>query len=275
MNVIERYFTYIQQINEGFRPVPEGLTLTQEEPLAKAGELQAQIMEMGIPAFVSLCAAQDGETIDPQELADFRQEDLVAALQAMLMAPENTEAPPAQETTPIEALPPEEDDGSTPPQIDEPDGPRSVYEVLIDCCSLDEKLMYYLIDVLKRQAEEEFQKLALVTTRKAFTQGDFLYWYGTKEHRSSREELICVTLMDACFDRLARDGQVELIAALLSGDQTTFELFRCDAPELVHLPDATYEWFEKYYLQGLYPLRYMLKFNGVQMPTEKIKEDVQ
>ncbi len=273
MNVIDRYFTYIQQINDGLRPVPEGITLTHEEPLAKAGELQAQIMEMGIPAFVNLCAAQDGETIDPQELADFRQEDLIAALQAMLVSSEAPEEDPVPNATATPDLP-QEDDGSTPPQIDEPDGPRSVYEVLIDCCSLDEKLMYYLIDVLKRQAEEEFQKLALVTTRKAFTQEDFLYWYGTKEHRGSREELICVTLMDACFDRLARDGQVELIAALLSGDQTTFELFRCDAPELVHLPQATYEWFEEHYLQGLYPLRYMLKFNGVQIPAAEIKEDV-
>ena len=257
MNVIERYFLYLQQINEGTRPVPEGITLTQTEPLAKAGELQAQIMEMGVPAFVSLCAAQDGQTIPPEELESFRQEDLASALQAMLTPAEEEQEP--------------EEDPSAPPQIDEPDGPRSVYEVLIDCCSLDEKLMYYLIDVLKRQAEEEFQKLALVTTRKAFTRMDFLYWYGTKESRASREELICVTLMDACFDRLAKDGQIELIAALLSGDRTTFELFRCDAPELVHLPEATYEWFEEYYLQGLYPLRYMLKFNGVEIPKEEVQ----
>lgn len=256
MNVIERYFLYLQQINEGTRPAPEGITLTQTEPLAKAGELQAQIMEMGVPAFVSLCAAQDGQTILAEELESFRQEDLVSALQAMLTPAEEEQEP--------------EEDPSAPPQIDEPDGPRSVYEVLIDCCSLDEKLMYYLIDVLKRQAEEEFQKLALVTTRKAFTRMDFLYWYGTKESRASREELICVTLMDACFDRLAKDGQIELIAALLSGDRTTFELFRCDAPELVHLPEATYEWFEEYYLQGLYPLRYMLKFNGVEIPKEEV-----
>ncbi len=269
MNVIERYFSYMEQINDGIRPLPQGFTLTQEEPMARAGELQEQIMNIGIPAFVSLCAAQDGETIDPQELADFRQEALIAALQSMLSAGGEADTP-----TPVE-VPPEEEDGSAPPQIDEPDGPRSVYEVLIDCCSLDEKLMYYLIDVMKRQAEEEFQKLALVTTRKAFTRGDFLYWYGTKASRGSQDELICVTLMDACFDRLAKDGQVELIAALLSGDRTTFELFRCDAPELVHLPQATYEWFEEYYLQGLYPLRYMLKFNGIHMPTEEIKENVQ
>ena len=260
MNVIERYFLYIQEINEGTRSAPEGITLTETSPIAKAGELQAQIMEMGVPAFVSLCAAQDGEAIPAEELDSFRQEDLMATLQAML-------TPPAEDREPE----PEEDDPSAPPQISEPDGPRSVYEVLIDCCSLDEKLMYYLIDILKRQAEEEFQKLALVTTRKAFTRGDFLYWYGTKENRASREELICVTLMDACFDRLAKDGQVELIAALLSGDRTTFELFRCDAPELLHLPDATYEWYEEYYLQGLYPLRYMMKFNGIDMPKEEVQ----
>ena len=164
---------------------------------------------------------------------------------------------------------PQEEDGAEPPKIDEPDGPRSAYEVLIDCCSLDEKLMYYLIDVLKRGAEEEFQKLALVTARKAFTQADFLYWFGTKEERADEEEFICVSLMDACLTRLASEGQVELIAALISGDQTTFELFRCEAPELRQLPQATFEWYEKNYLQRFYPLRYLLKHNGVKFLKER------
>ena len=74
--------------------------------------------------------------------------------------------------------------------------------------------------------------------------------------------------MDAVFGRLAAEGQKELIAALLCGDQTTFELFRCDAPELQHLPEATFEWYEKNYLQGYYPVRYMLKYNGVALPKE-------
>ena len=143
--------------------------------------------------------------------------------------------------------------------------------MLLDCCCLDENLLYYLIDVLKRSAEEEFQKLALVTARKAFTQADFLYWFATKQSRAPQEELICVTLMDACFDRLAAEGQKELIAALLCGDQTTFELFRCDAPELMHLPEATFAWYERNYLQGYYPIRYMLKFNGVPFPKEEKK----
>ncbi len=256
MTIIDRYFLYIQQLYEGTRPLPEGMEPCQEDGMARAAQLQEQIQKMGVPAFVRLCAQQDGELLDPEYLASYRQEDLATALQGMLQ-PETPE-------------PPAEDDDAAPPQIDEPDGPRSAYEVLIDCCCLDEKLLCYLIDVLKRGAEEEFQKLALVTARKAFTRQDFLYWYATKPNRGPQEELICVTIMDACFDRLAKEGETELIAALISGDQTTFELFRCEAPELVHLPEATYEWYEQNYLQGLYPLRYMLKFNGIEFPKEAV-----
>lgn len=256
MTLIERYLTYMQGIADGSRVPPEGIVLTQDDPLRRAAELQEQIQAIGVPEFVRRCAAQDGESIPEEVYAAYKPEDLLAALQAL------TEQEDAPSDTP---------DPAEPPKIDEPDGPRSAYEVLLDCCLLDENLLYYLIDVLKRSAEEEFQKLALVTARKAFTQADFLYWFATKQDRAPQEELICVTLMDACFDRLAAEGEKELIAALISGDQTTFELFRCDAPELMHLPDATFAWYEKNYLQGYYPVRYMLKFNGVKLPKEEEK----
>lgn len=254
MTLIEYYLKDMQGITDGSRVPPEGITLTQEDPLRRAAELQSQIQAMGIPEFVRRCAAQDGEDIPAEVYAAYQPEDLLAALQTLA----------AQEESPVDAP-----DPAAPPQINEPDGPRSAYEVLLDCCCLDESLLYYLIDVLKRGAEEEFQKLALVTSRKAFTQADFLYWFATKQDRAPQEELICVTLMDACFDRLAAEGQKELIAALLCGDQTTFELFRCDAPELMQLPDATFAWYEKNYLQEYYPIRYMLKFNGVPFSKEK------
>ena len=252
MTLIETYLDYLQQLSAGVREAPQGITLTQTEPLPRAAELQEQIQAMGVPEFVRRCAAQDGTEL-PQELFDdFREEDLRAALSALAgAAPEEEPDPEAQ-----------------PPQIDEPDGPRSAYEVLVDCCCLNEDLLYYLIDVLKRGAEEEFQKLALVTARKAFTQADFLYWFATKQDRAPQEELICVTIMDACLDRLAQEGQNELIAALLCGDRKTFELFRCEAPELLHLPQATYEWFEDNYLKGYYSIRYMLKFNKISFPKE-------
>ncbi len=258
MTLIEHYFIYLQELADGSRAAPEGIELHETEPMPRAAELQTQIQKMGIPEFVRRCAAQDGLTLPEELYAAYRDEDLRGALSAML---ESSEA----------ALASDESDPAAPPQIDEPEGPRSAYEVLLDCCCLDENLLFYLIDVLKRGEEEEFQKLALVTARKAFTRADFLYWFATKPARSTREELICVTLMDACLDRLAAEGQKELIAALICGDQTTFELFRCDAPELVHLPEATFEWFDRNYLRGYYPIRYLLKYNGVVFPKEAMQ----
>lgn len=258
MNLIEHYLKDLQELADGLKQPPEGIVLTETEPMQRAAQLQSQIMAMGVPAFVRRCAERDGEVYPDSFYDDFQPEALMQALSSMM---------PQEEAAPQEA-PAGEPDPAEPPQIDEPDGPRSAYEVLLDCCCLDEKLLYYLIDVLKRGAEDEFQKLALVTARKAFTREDFLYWFSTREQRGSQEELICVTVMDACFDRLAAEGQKELIAALLCGDRKTFELFRCDAPELCHLPAATFEWYEENYLRGYYPIRYMLKFNGVAMEVK-------
>lgn len=256
MTLIEYYLRYLQELADGTRAAPDGIVLTHDDPMQRATQLQEQIQEIGIAEFVRRCAAQDGEILPDELYESFNPADLMATLSALAGAQEEPEPEPAQ------------DDESMPPKIDEPDGPRNAYEVLLDCCCLDEKLLYYLIDILKREAEEEFQKLALVTTRKAFTRADFLYWFATKQDRAEQAELVCVTIMDCCFDRLAAEGQTELIAALISGDQTTFELFRCEAPELIHLPEATFEWYEENYLSKLYPIRYMLKFNGIAFPKE-------
>lgn len=260
MTLADYYLTYLKELGEGTRKPPEGIVLTQSEPMARAAELQTEIGKIGVPEFVRRCAAQDGTAI-PEAL--YEQYSDASLMEALASAVQPSETAEEAEKAPQETA----DDPLQPPQIDEPDGPRSAYEVLLDCCCLDEKLLYYFIDVCKRGAEEEFQKLALVTARKAFTMQDFLYWLATREQRAERDELICVTLMDACFDRLAAEGQKELIAALLCGDQKTFELFRCDAPELLHLPEATFDWYAEHYLRNYYPLRYILRFNGVRFPT--------
>ena len=59
-----------------------------------------------------------------------------------------------------------------------------------------------------------------------------------------------------------------MLAALLSGDQNTFELFRCEAPELVHLPEATFQWYCENYLDRDYPLRTIMRLNGVEFPEK-------
>ena len=61
-------------------------------------------------------------------------------------------------------------------------------------------------------------------------------------------------------------------AALLSGDRMTFDALRCEAPELRQLPVATYVWFEKNYLDRDYPLRFVLRCNGVEFPETLKKE---
>ena len=63
-------------------------------------------------------------------------------------------------------------------------------------------------------------------------------------------------------------GRLDAAAALLSGDRKTFEAFRCEAPELVHLPAATFEWYEKNYLNRDYPIRFIMRLNGVVFPDE-------
>ena len=83
------------------------------------------------------------------------------------------------------------------------------------------------------------------------------------------EERACVAIMDACLLRLAEEKENELLAALMSGDQKTFELFRCEAPELQHLPDATYDWYCRNYLDRYYPVRIMMKLHGIHFPVWK------
>ena len=73
MTLLERYLNYLSQICEGSRKAPDGITLTKTGDMEKAIELQQQIAAIGIPEFVRLCAAQDGETIPEEELATFEE----------------------------------------------------------------------------------------------------------------------------------------------------------------------------------------------------------
>ena len=47
MKVPEYYMTLLQELSEGTRKPPEGISLSQQEPLPRAIELQQQIQGMG------------------------------------------------------------------------------------------------------------------------------------------------------------------------------------------------------------------------------------
>ena len=203
--------------------------------MAKVVELQTQVLEMGIPAFVRACAAMDGETIPQAELDSF---DLQATLQAL-----ETGAEKEPVKTEI----------------------RNIYEVFLDSICLEESLLAYLIDLLRREDREGFKKLSQVAARTHLDMADFRVWLGHKELLGDEEEQLCVRVMDHCLERLMAEGQGEVAAALLSGDEKTFVAFRAEAPELQHLPVATYQWFCKNYLDRYYPVRFMIRANGVTL----------
>ena len=163
------------------------------------------------------------------------------------------------------------DDGAGAPEPEiapEPDrdADKHAFEVLLDCIAMDDGLVQYLIDVLKRMDRKEFFKLSQITTKLDLDPEEFLYWLAHRQDYAGEEEQGCAALMDTALLRLAEEGRLDVVAALLSGDRKTFEALRCEAPELVHVPAATFEWYEKNYLDRDYPIRIIMRLNGVQFP---------
>ncbi len=241
MTLLQYYIRFLGEMLDGTRPLPEGMTLHETDEMRRAMELQAQIARLGIPAFVRMCAEESGIVIPEEEYESFDPAALAQALSRM-PAPQEAAEPVKTEI-------------------------RDIYEVFLDSVCLDDALLQYLIDVLKRRDAEGFRTLSHAAARTILDMDDFLAWLGNKELLAPVEERACVRILDGCFARLRQEGQLELLAALLSGDRTTFERFRCDAPELQHLPDATYDWFCQNYLDRYYPVRFFMKFGGVEFPT--------
>ena len=261
MELFTLYLQYLSEICEGKRPAPEGIIVPEGDAQTKVMAVQQAALEMGLDKFVRVCADAEDREIPQQWFEDFDLEQVMQAAQQFGQA--QPQQAPADAQVP-EQSEPEEDPNA--PKIEEPDGPRPACEVLLDCCLLDDKLFAYLMEVLKTKDGLGFFRISQVTARKEISLEDFLYWLGNKERVADEEEQVCVAIMDACLARVEQEKQYELLAALLSGDQKTFELFRCDAPELQHLPDATYEWYSRNYLDRYYPIRFMMKHHGIEFP---------
>ena len=237
MTLFDYYLRYMTEVWEGTRPAPEGITLGQ------------QLQDMGMAAFVRACAAQDG-TVLPEEL--FAESGDLGGFELFLQNADKAQEAPAAEKK-----------SATP----DPDANKHAFEVFLDCIAMDDGLVQYLIDVLKRMDRKEFFKLSQITTKLDLDPEEFLYWLGRREMYADEEEQGCAAAMDHALLRLADEGRLDVVAALLSGDRNTFETFRCEAPELMHAPIATFEWYEKNYLDRDYPIRLIMRLNGVQFPN--------
>lgn len=250
MTLFDYYLRYMTEVWEGTRPAPEEITLPEGgDESARIQALGQQLQDMGMAAFVRACAAQDG-TVLPEEL--FTESGDLGGFELFLQnADKAQEAPAAEEKT------------VTP----DPDADKHAFEVFLDCIAMDDGLVQYLIDVLKRMDRKEFFKLSQITTKLDLDPEEFLYWLGRRETYADEEEQGCAAAMDHALLRLADEGRLDVVAALLSGDRNTFETFRCEAPELMHAPIATFEWYEKNYLDRDYPIRLIMRLNGVQFPN--------
>ena len=247
MTLFDYYLQYMAEVWEGKRPAPEGITLPEGgDENARIQALGQQLQAMGMADFVRACAVQDG-TVLPEELFTAENSDL-GGLQVFLQGAETPETPPERPAAP------------------DPDANKHAFEVFLDCIAMDDGLVQYLIDVLKRMDRKEFFKLSQITTKLDLDPEEFLYWLGRRELYADEEEQACAAMMDHALLRLAEEGRLDVVAALLSGDQKTFEALRCEAPELVHLPAATYDWYAQHYLDRDYPIRLIMRLNGVKFP---------
>ena len=125
MTLMDYCMQYIGEIMDGKRAAPEGVTLTETDPMRRSLELMQKAGD--IPTLVRMCAAQDGTEI-PQEVFDsFDPESLT-----QLAGAENTD--------------PEEPEQ---PQQPDPDAGKHAFQVLLDCVALDDGLVQYLTQVLR------------------------------------------------------------------------------------------------------------------------------
>lgn len=250
MTLFDYYLRYMTEVWEGTRPAPEGITLPEGgDENARIQALGQQLQDMGMAAFVRACAAQDG-TVLPEEL--FAESGDLGGFELFLQNADKAQEAPAAEKK-----------SATP----DPDANKHAFEVFLDCIAMDDGLVQYLIDVLKRMDRKEFFKLSQITTKLDLDPEEFLYWLGRRETYADEEEQGCAAAMDHALLWLADEGRLDVVAALLSGDRNTFETFRCEAPELMHAPIATFEWYEKNYLDRDYPIRLIMRLNGVQFPN--------
>lgn len=244
MTLMEQFLKDCAAICEGELSPPDGISLSTGTPMERAVELHSQIRD--IPGFVRACAQVRGETLPESLFDDFREEDVEKALSQISLDVEDE-----------------------PPREDRP----NVFEAFASALLLEEGLTAYLIHILRSDDRLSFFKLSKVAVQADIDPHAFLYWLGHKEDFADETERSCARLYDGVMDRLLREGGQEVAAALLSGDRNTFEAFRREAPELQGMESDAYQQFCEYYLDRHYPLRLMLRFNGISFPDDPVEKD--
>ena len=187
MTLFDYYLQYMTQVWEGKRPAPEGITLPEDgDEAARIQALGRQLQAMGMAGFVRACAAQDG-TVLPEEL--FSEHIDPNGLEFFLRDPDAPEPAPERPATP------------------DPDANKHAFEVFLDCIAMDDGLVQYLIDVLKRMDRAEFFKLSQITTKLDLDPEEFLYWLAHRQDYAGEEERACAAVMSGGGGTAGRGGR--------------------------------------------------------------------
>ena len=172
MTLFDYYLQYMTELLEGKRPAPEGITLPEGGEAKRVQSLGQQLQAMGMASFVRACAAQDGTELPPSLFDDDGLADFGAFLQnAGQTAPDPKPPESAQEDA-----------------AGDPDADKHAFEVFLDCIAMDDGLVQYLIDVLKRMDRKEFFKLSQITTKLDLDPEEFLYWLAHRQDYAGEEE---------------------------------------------------------------------------------------
>ena len=252
MDVFELSLQYMLEIMQGKRTPPEGMVITAEDEEERARQVGEQAAAMGVEALVRACAAQDGTELPEDMFAEDPPLSRTGAGFSVFVKKDGAEASAEEEPAP------------------DPDKGKHAFEVFLDCLALEDNLIVYLIEILKTRDWAEFNKLSRITTNMDLDPEEFLYWLAHREDYAEAEEQMCAQIMDRCLERLMVRGETETVAALISGDEATFNAFRREDPELSFLGEHTnYEWYCRNYLDRDYPIRALMRWNGVDFDTKR------
>lgn len=143
---------------------------------------------------------------------------------------------------------------------------RDIYEVFLDSVCLDDRLVEYLIDVVKRHDTDEFAKLSHAAARTLLDMDDFLLWLGNKQWCAPQEEQDCAEIMDACLKWLADEGRGSCwrrcSAAMNRRSAASAAMRRsCEACRRLHSTGTAHT-----ISTATIPVRFLMKFNGVKFP---------
>ena len=127
---------------------------------------------------------------------------------------------------------------------------RDIFEIFLDSVCLDDDLLTYLIDILKRHAEPEFTKLSHAAARTELKLDDFLAWLGNMELLAGLLTLLLLAYLAWCLWAHRRPHWLAWAQLGLCAANIVYAL-TCPGTALRYGNEVT-SWFQDYGMRSLW-----------------------